>query len=126
MANVSAFERQLAPSRIGVAGRCRLNIDLTVPVSFPVAGSGLREWPFQFYYGGGAFSPEYNWYRNVDPRGFWDDRDIYNTLVAPPEKGWIINEPKYRIDCALDAKFNLLRQAQYCTRWVPLCQPQKR
>src|SRR5438093_1391740 len=72
------------------------------------SGNGI----FSFITAGGAFSLEYDWYRNVDPRGFWDNRDIYDSLMAVPARSAIIKEPMYRIDCALDAKRNLLRQAQ--------------
>ncbi len=72
------------------------------------SGNGI----FSFITGGGAFSPEYDWYRNVNPDGFWDNRDIYDTFIEPPRRSWITREPAYRIDCALDAKRNLLKQAE--------------
>lgn len=72
------------------------------------AGNGI----FSFITSGGAFSVEYDWYRNVDPTGFWDGRDIYDTFSSTPRPDWIARRPKYPIDWALDAKPNLLRQAE--------------
>lgn len=72
------------------------------------SGNGI----FSFITAGGVFSPEYDWYRNVDPEGFWENRDIYDTFLLPPKPEWIVKKPSYRIDCALDHKDNLLRQVQ--------------
>jgi len=82
------------------------------PMASPSLDLGSGNGIFSFITAGGAFSQEYDWYRNVDPTGFWENRDIYDKVVEPPRQGWILNAPAYRIDCALDAKRNLLRQAQ--------------
>src|SRR5437773_4749364 len=82
------------------------------PMASPSLDLGSGNGIFSFITAGGAFSPEYDWYRNVDPRGFWANRDIYDTLLAPPREEWIARRPESGIDCALDAKRNLLRQAQ--------------
>lgn len=83
-----------------------------VPFESPSLDLGSGNGIFSFITAGGAFSPEYDWFRNLDPQGFWDNRDIYDTFITPPGKSWIIREPKYQIDCALDVKANLLHQAQ--------------
>lgn len=72
------------------------------------AGNGL----FSFITAGGTFSPEYDWYRNVDVREFWANKDIYDTFTTPLGEAWIARRPGTSIDCALDAKPNLLRQAR--------------
>ena len=80
-----------------------------VPPSLDLgSGNGF----FSFITAGGGFSPNYDWYRNVNPDGFWENRDIYDTFVATPKRNWIVKEPSYQIDCALDAKINLLCQTQ--------------
>lgn len=82
------------------------------PILSPSLDLGSGNGIFSFITAGGAFSPEYDWYRNVDPRGFWANQDICDTLLSPPQEAWIARRPESGIDCALDAKPNLLRQAQ--------------
>ncbi len=72
------------------------------------SGNGI----FSFITAGGSFSPEYDWYRNADPGGSRQPRDLYDCFFAGPGPGSITRRPRYRIDCALDAKANLLRQAE--------------
>lgn len=71
------------------------------------SGNGI----FSFITAGGAFSEEYDWYRNVDPTGFWENRDVYDCFRAGPPPEWITRRPRIQIDWALDHKENLLRQA---------------
>ena len=82
------------------------------PILSPALDLGSGNGLSSFITAGGAFSLEYDRYKNVDPRGFWENKDIYDTVVEPPKKEWIIQDPKHRIDYALDVKVNLLRQAQ--------------
>jgi SAM-dependent methyltransferase len=82
------------------------------PMASPSLDLGAGNGIFSFITAGGAFSPEYDWYRNVDPRGFWANEDIYDTLLAPPREAWVASRPESGIDCALDAKPNLLRQSK--------------
>lgn len=72
------------------------------------SGNGI----FSFITAGGAFSLEYDWYRNVDLHGFWDGHDIYDSYAVSPDPKWVIRKPEYAIDWAVDRKVNLLRQAQ--------------
>src|SRR5438093_1135440 len=71
------------------------------------AGNGI----FSFITAGGAFSLAYDWYRNVDPAGFWQNKDIYDTFEQAPDSSSIVRKPDYTITCALDAKESLLKQA---------------
>lgn len=81
------------------------------PVLSPSLDLGSGNGIFSFITAGGVFTIEYDWYRNVDPRGFWQNRDIYDCYQAAPRGAWIARQPSYRIDCALDAKPSLLHQA---------------
>lgn len=59
-----------------VISQCEL-----VPPSLDLgSGNGI----FSFITAGGEFSPEYDWCRNVDPHGFWNNRDIYDSFIEPP------------------------------------------
>ncbi len=71
------------------------------------AGNGI----FSFITAGGAFSLGYDWYRNVDPAGFWQNKDIYDAFERSPDATVIVRCPDYQIDYAVDAKESLLRQA---------------
>ena len=82
------------------------------PIQQPSLDLGSGNGIFSFITAGGAFSLDYDWYRNVDPRGFWENKDIYDSFVASPMQSSIIRRPAYRIDCAMDVKINLLRQAE--------------
>ncbi len=79
-------------------------------------GNGI----FSFITAGGSFSPEFDWYRNVDVKGFWTHGDVYDCLRAPFEPAWIVRKPEASFDGALDGKPNLLRQAEALGfyRWV--------
>lgn len=72
------------------------------------SGNGI----FSFITAGGAFTLDYDWYRNADPGGFRENRDIYDCFVQGPRPGWIARRPSIPVDTALDAKPNLLRQAE--------------
>lgn len=72
------------------------------------SGNGI----FSFITAGGAFSIDYDWYRNSNPTGFWDNRDIYDTFLTLPQPKYIVEKPRYLIDFALDRKINLLKQTE--------------
>lgn len=72
------------------------------------AGNGI----FSFITAGGGFSIDWDWYRNAELQGFWDDRDIYDAYKAGPGPECLARQSSYRIDVALDTKVNLLRQAE--------------
>lgn len=69
------------------------------------SGNGI----FSFITAGGSFSPTYDGYRNADPS---EERDLYDCFFAGPGPNSVVRPPRYRIDCAVDAKMNLLRQAE--------------
>lgn len=70
-------------------------------------GNGI----FSFITAGGRFSIHYDWYRNAIPEGFRENRDIYDHFHEGPSDGCVTRVPGYTLDCGLDAKPNLLRQA---------------
>lgn len=72
------------------------------------SGNGI----FSFITARGDFSREFDWYRNVSTEGFWENRDIYDAFSQSVNKDWIARSPLYQLDCAFDAKENLLCQAQ--------------
>jgi SAM-dependent methyltransferase len=72
------------------------------------SGNGI----FSFITAGGLFSPDYDWHRNVDPKGFWENRDIYDTFLIPQTSDWILKKPDRQFDYALDHKHSLLQQAK--------------
>lgn len=66
----------------------------------PALDLGCGNGVFSFITAGGRFSPTYDGYRNGE------------AFVAGPDAGWILQQPRDRMDCGLDAQPNLLRQAQ--------------
>lgn len=82
------------------------------PLASPALDLGSGNGIFSFITAGGRFADEYDWYRNVDVSGFWDNQDIYDRFVAPIKPEWITRRPLRGYDVALDAKRSLLRQAQ--------------
>lgn len=72
------------------------------------AGNGI----FSFITAGGAFTRDYDWYRNINLKGFWENEDVYNHFSMAPRPEWFAQRPRHRITWALDAKQTLLRQAQ--------------
>ena len=72
------------------------------------SGNGL----FSFITAGGNFSIDYDWYRNVDPEGLWEQADIYDVCRINHLESFITERPQYRYSYALDHKSNLLNQAQ--------------
>ncbi|MBI2104111.1 MAG: methyltransferase domain-containing protein [Candidatus Omnitrophica bacterium] len=71
-------------------------------------GNGL----FSFITAGGRFSPEYDWYRNVDLERAGEGGDLYDALGTLPRRAWITEEPRHQFDWGLDAKATLLEQAK--------------
>jgi SAM-dependent methyltransferase len=65
-----------------------------------------------FMYLGGVFSPEFDWYFNVDTRGFWENRDIYDADEARGVARHVEVFPPDRLHVALDHKANLIGQAR--------------
>lgn len=80
-------------------------------VHAPSLDLGCGNGVFSFITAGGAFSPEYDGYRNVRPEGFWENRDIYDCYSGPLRPPWIAQMPNFSFTWGLDHKRNLLRQA---------------
>lgn len=70
-------------------------------------GNGI----FSFINAGGEFSLEYDWYVNSDVKGFWANKDIYDTCKVLDVSKFITKKPAYTYSCGLDYKENLLKQA---------------
>lgn len=81
-------------------------------ISRPSLDLGSGNGIFSFITAGGSFTSDYDWYRNVDPRGFWENKDIYDVCITPPREKWLRTRPNYQIDCAFDHKMSLLAQAK--------------
>ena len=60
---------------------------------------------------GGEFSPDYDWYYNIDPSGFWDNRDIYDAASFLDLDRFIVKRPDHPYTLALDHKQTLIDQA---------------
>jgi len=90
-----------------IASRLLSKFDLSPPSLDLGCGNGI----FSFITAGGNFSLDFDWYRNADPKGFWQNRDIYDVFHEFDHQ-WIIRKPRYRISVGADAKINLLKQAQ--------------
>lgn len=90
-----------------VASRVIASQPMIAPALDLGAGNGL----FSFITAQGRFSTDYDWYRNVDTRGFWENRDIYDSWNGGPGPDAIVQRPAYMINCAFDHKRNLLAQA---------------
>ena len=80
-------------------------------ISSPSLDLGCGNGIFSFITAGGRFLPDYDWYRNANTVGFWENKDIYDAY-ARRELGEIVSRrPEYSFDLGLDVKHNLLRQA---------------
>ena len=55
------------------------------PILSPSLDFGSGNGIFSFITAGGTFSPEYDWYRNADPTGFRQNRDIYDSFQFSPK-----------------------------------------
>jgi len=71
-------------------------------------GNGL----FSFITSGGCFAPSYDWFRNVDVEGFWENKDIFDTDCGIEISEHIIKKPNFKFTYGLDHKNNLLVQAE--------------
>ncbi len=78
----------------------------------PTLEVGCGNGVFSFITAGGRFGPEYDGYRNADPRRSGEGEDLYDQFAAGPDPAWVTQRPDDLIDCAVDAKSNLLQQAQ--------------
>lgn len=61
---------------------------------------------------GGKFKKEYDYYYNVNTKGFWDNKDIYDHVTSYNIKQYILKYPENRVKYALDHKSNLLEQTK--------------
>jgi SAM-dependent methyltransferase len=67
---------------------------------------------FSFITAGGDFSIDYDWFRNVDLHGFWENKDIFDTCVCENLDMFIIEKPHHLFSYGLDHKKKLLAQAK--------------
>jgi len=77
-----------------------------------IAEIGIGNGYFSFMALGGRFTPEYDWYFNVDPAGFYDNADIYNHARAKNIASFIEKRPDRRLSLAIDHKSELVAQAE--------------
>ena len=61
---------------------------------------------------GGEFSPEFDWYHNVETEGFWNEADIYDQVKLSNIAAYVTAYPEYRFNTVMDHKPNLLDQAR--------------
>lgn len=77
------------------------------PFDSPALDLGCGNGLFSFVTSGGAFTDEYDWYRNARPGG----DDMYDVMLTLPRAEWIARRPRYGIAVGFDAKETLLAQA---------------
>jgi SAM-dependent methyltransferase len=77
-----------------------------------IAEIGIGNGCFTFMTLGGKFKKEYDWYYNVAPEGFWQNRDIYDHVAESDISRFVESAPRKRIALAIDHKENLLIQAR--------------
>ena len=91
-----------------VASSMISQFEITPPSLDLGCGNGI----LSFITGGGNFSLDYDWYINVDPQGFWENKDIYNVCKVNGLEDYIVERPAYSFTFGLDRKNNLLKQAE--------------
>lgn len=77
------------------------------PFDSPSLDLGCGNGLFSFVTSGGAFTEDYDWYRNARP----GNGDMYDVVVTVPRAEWIARRSGYGIDVGFDAKESLLVQA---------------
>lgn len=82
--------------------------EITPPSLDLGCGNGI----FSFITAGGDISIDYDWYVNVDTKGFWENRDIYDVCKINRLEKYIAEKPTYNFTYGLDHKPNLLKQAE--------------
>lgn len=82
--------------------------EITLPSLDLGCGNGI----FSFITAGGDISIDYDWYVNVDTKGFWENRDIYDVCKINRLEKYIAEKPTYNFTYGLDHKPNLLKQAE--------------
>lgn len=81
-------------------------------IRYPSLDLGCGNGIFSFLTAGGEFSLDYDWYINVNTKGFWKNKDIYDVCKVKDLKQFIIKKPQYIFAAGFDHKSNLLKQAQ--------------
>lgn len=82
------------------------------PVLSPSLDLGCGNGVFSFITAGGRFSQNYDMYFNLSPDGFWENKDIYNSMNGKNVNKYIVKKSEYQFDYGLDYKINLLHQAR--------------
>ncbi len=72
---------------------------------------GIGNGYFTFMAMGGEFKEEYDWYYNVGLDGFWNNKDIYDSIKVQHIKDFVKNPAEKRLKLAVDLKANLVEQA---------------
>ncbi len=72
---------------------------------------GIGNGFFSFLMLGGSFSPEFDWFRNINVEGFWSNADVFDSVATVDPAEHIARRPTVRIRYGLDHKRNLLDQA---------------
>lgn len=73
---------------------------------------GIGNGFFSFLMLGGAFTPDFDWFRSVGPDGFWSHADIFDHDAGVDIAKSVAAAPHTRIATALDHKATLLSQAR--------------
>jgi SAM-dependent methyltransferase len=73
---------------------------------------GIGNGYFSFMILEGRFKKSYDWYYNVDTEGFWENKDIYDSINLLNIQNFIEKPPHKRLKLAIDHKENLLSQTK--------------
>jgi SAM-dependent methyltransferase len=65
-----------------------------------------------FYYLGGKFKKEYDWYFNTNTTNFWDNKDIFDASNVEDIARYIETPAKDKLEIVTDLKDTLIDQAQ--------------
>lgn len=80
-------------------------------ISENIMDMGIGNGYFTFITLGGKFDKAYDWYYNVDTEGFWQNKDIYDSVKVQNISRFIEKKPDKKVKLAVDHKQNLLTQA---------------
>ena len=80
-------------------------------ISLPSLDLGCGNGIFSFITAGGELSIDYDWFINIDTKGFWLGKDIYDYFKVNKLNKYIIKRAEYSFTYGLDIKTNLLKQA---------------
>lgn len=90
-----------------VASEAQRRVSLPSPSLDFGCGNGL----YSFIAAGGAFDPDYDWFRHAETGGFARGRDIYDVPSRVDAGRHVARRPRRGFDFGFDHKANLLSQA---------------